>query len=218
MWSLLHRSLDFFADSGDAARQAGRREVRATAGRFSLRDFRTARAAGGVRESAPHGGYLRRRQARSARLADCIGNRHPTLTRPMSEPRRIYSSSPAPTARVKPRMRAGFSRPTESHCPRRCPRGARSRGGTGKPTPSGPCEIVRIARFGCLWFWSLAPLWRRPHPRFWKEPNTAPPPRSRLAVDIVSRAICPTSGIATQTRGACRLPTAKTSSRCRRNT
>ena len=52
LWSVLHRAVDFVADSGDAPRQAGGREVRAVVARFAVRYFRETGATGGVQQSA----------------------------------------------------------------------------------------------------------------------------------------------------------------------
>jgi len=59
MRGVLHRAVDFVADSGDAAGEAGGGAVRAVVAGFPVRDFWAAGAAGGVREPAADGGDVR---------------------------------------------------------------------------------------------------------------------------------------------------------------
>ena len=50
---VLHRALDFIADSRNAAGKEGGGTVRAVVAGFAVRDFRETGAAGGVQQSAP---------------------------------------------------------------------------------------------------------------------------------------------------------------------
>ena len=52
LWRVLHRAVDLFVDTGDAAGEAGGREVRAVVAGFQVCDFRKTGATGGVQESA----------------------------------------------------------------------------------------------------------------------------------------------------------------------
>ncbi len=58
VWSLLHRAVDHFADSGDAARQAGGNTLRAIIAGLSLCLVREARASGLLREPAAEREYV----------------------------------------------------------------------------------------------------------------------------------------------------------------
>lgn len=76
MRGVLHRALDFVADSGDAAWQAGRDSVRATAGGFPLRTFWQTGASRGVCEPAAFGGDVRDRSDGRVGLLEPPAARH----------------------------------------------------------------------------------------------------------------------------------------------
>jgi hypothetical protein len=69
---VLHRAVDFVADSGHAPGKTGGRSVRAVVAGFAVRDFRETGAAGGVRELATERGDVRGESRRSD--ADTRGN------------------------------------------------------------------------------------------------------------------------------------------------
>jgi len=84
LWGVLHRAIDLVADSGHAARQAGRGALRATAAGLSLRLVRQARASGGVYQPAADRNHVPRITNRSARLSCKIGSADFVLSRCLS--------------------------------------------------------------------------------------------------------------------------------------
>lgn len=71
---VLYRAVDLVADPGHAARETGGDSVRAVVAGFAVRDFRTARAAGGVREFAADAGDVRGFARGGDGASDAVGS------------------------------------------------------------------------------------------------------------------------------------------------
>ena len=74
---LLHRPKHFFPDSRDERWETGGYSVRAAAAGLPVRNFRKARAAGGVRQPAADGNHVRFLRGRGDALPDSLGINDP---------------------------------------------------------------------------------------------------------------------------------------------
>ena len=110
---MLHRTIDLHADPGHAARQAGRRPLRAARRGRALSSLRAPRAASGVRVAAAQRRDVRRLACRRTGLVDAPGGRHRAALSRRGRGKKRAPSAFASGASKRGAGRAGWAEPSK---------------------------------------------------------------------------------------------------------